>query len=89
MGCCRTKLEEKETEDEEVVEAKTLERDKGFNGPMERRHCRDIFWLILFIVFCIGMAAIAALSFDAGEPKMLLYGVDSWGNICGEVSGSP
>lgn len=84
MGCCKTKLDEKESEDQEVVEAKTLERDKGFSGPIDRRHCRDIIWFIIFILFCAGMLAIASISFDQGQPKMLLYGVDSWGNICGE-----
>eukprot|EP01112_Ceratiomyxa_fruticulosa_P004281 TRINITY_DN1474_c0_g5_i1.p1 TRINITY_DN1474_c0_g5~~TRINITY_DN1474_c0_g5_i1.p1 ORF type:complete len:633 (+),score=82.74 TRINITY_DN1474_c0_g5_i1:275-2173(+) len=49
----------------------------------EYRKCRDIFFLILFILFCGGMGLIAYFAILNGNPYMLIYGVDDQGNICG------
>lgn len=48
------------------------------------RKCTDIGFLALFVAFLIGLFAIAGWALDNGEPTRLLYGADSWGNICGE-----
>ena len=52
------------------------EEDKGLSGPTGDRECRDIIWLLLFIVFWAGMLIIAGFAFANGEPKRLIYGTD-------------
>jgi hypothetical protein len=53
------------------------------------RNCTDVFWLVLFVVFWAGMVAIAYLSLTQGTPDRLIYGTDSWGNICGRDNPVP
>eukprot|EP01137_Pigoraptor_chileana_P004835 Opistho-2@47043 len=53
-------------------------------GPIQNRRCRDIPMLIIFLAFWCGMAYIAGQSFHMGDPARLLYGYDSYGNICGK-----
>eukprot|EP00049_Salpingoeca_infusionum_P001624 m.49727 g.49727 ORF g.49727 m.49727 type:complete len:652 (+) comp11116_c0_seq1:100-2055(+) len=54
-------------------------------SPMGIKHrCTDVFWLLLFFLFWAGMGAIAYLSIRDGEPERLVYGDDSYGNICGQ-----
>eukprot|EP01137_Pigoraptor_chileana_P008442 Opistho-2@55293 len=47
------------------------------------RSCRDVFFLLLYVAFWIGMLVIAGFAFTKGNPARLLYGVDSRGNLCG------
>jgi len=54
----------------------------GLN-PIPPRKCRDVFWLILFVLFWIGMFVIAGFSFKYGNMDRLRYGSDSFGNLCG------
>ncbi|CAJ1052265.1 choline transporter-like protein 1 [Xyrichtys novacula] len=51
--------------------------------PLEERSCTDIPWLILFILFCIGMACICGFPIATGGASRLLSGYDSYGNTCG------
>ncbi|XP_060093090.1 choline transporter-like protein 1 isoform X2 [Heteronotia binoei] len=51
--------------------------------PLEDRSCTDIPWLLLFIVFCIGMGLICGFSIATGAAARLTSGYDSYGNICG------
>lgn len=83
MGCCYCNREEEDPEVQEVHE--TLKRNKNeLKGPLkEGRRVRDVFFLILFIVFCCGLAVIAWRSFHTGNPLRIIYGTDSFGNICG------
>eukprot|EP00042_Codosiga_hollandica_P038302 m.310639 g.310639 ORF g.310639 m.310639 type:complete len:659 (+) comp55355_c0_seq1:221-2197(+) len=57
------------------------------------RSCRDVLWIFVFAIFWLGMYLLAAFAFSNGNPKRLLYGVDSFGNICGQnnapVTGAP
>ncbi len=51
-------------------------------GPQQTRKVKDIFFLILFIAFWIGMIVIAVFSLKYGDINRLLYGTDSSGNLC-------
>eukprot|EP00041_Stephanoeca_diplocostata_P023897 m.596274 g.596274 ORF g.596274 m.596274 type:complete len:156 (-) comp22408_c0_seq6:2004-2471(-) len=52
-------------------------------APDPPRGCTDILFSIIFVLFCIGIAAISGWSVDNGEPLRLVNGADSFGNICG------
>eukprot|EP00035_Acanthoeca_spectabilis_P010306 m.182689 g.182689 ORF g.182689 m.182689 type:complete len:111 (-) comp14980_c0_seq2:7168-7500(-) len=61
-------------------------KDLDFVAPGGRkRRCTDIIFLGLFIVFLIGLFYTISWSLQYGEPNRLLYGADSYGNICGGV----
>ncbi len=53
------------------------------NGPIKRRWITDVFFGILFFIFCIGMLVVAGYGFYLGNPLMLLIGWDSDQNGCG------
>lgn len=55
------------------------------NGPkaFRSRGCTDVFCLLLFIIFWIGMVYIGYLAVTVGEPYSVLYGKDYLGNRCG------
>eukprot|EP01135_Chromosphaera_perkinsii_P005675 Nk52_evm7s358 gene=Nk52_evmTU7s358 len=58
--------------------------DPQWTGPVEKRQCKDVFFLILFVVFgVIGMGVIAGYGFMHGDPLRLVLPQDSYGNICG------
>ncbi|KAG7225856.1 hypothetical protein INR49_014379 [Caranx melampygus] len=52
-------------------------------SPLEDRSCTDIPWLLLFILFCIGMACICGYPIATGAASRLVSGYDSYGNTCG------
>ncbi|KAL4640247.1 choline transporter-like protein 1 [Arapaima gigas] len=52
--------------------------------PLEQRSCTDIPWLILFILFCIGMGFICGFAIATGAASRLVSGYDSYGNTCGQ-----
>ncbi|NXT61866.1 CTL1 protein, partial [Chaetops frenatus] len=52
--------------------------------PLEDHSCTDVPWLLLFILFCIGMGFICGFSIATGAAARLLLGYDSYGNICGQ-----
>ncbi|XP_006007447.1 choline transporter-like protein 1 isoform X1 [Latimeria chalumnae] len=51
--------------------------------PLEDHSCTDIPWLLIFILFCVGMGLICGFSIVSGAASRLIYGYDSYGNICG------
>uniref|UniRef100_A0A336MF94 Choline transporter-like protein n=1 Tax=Culicoides sonorensis TaxID=179676 RepID=A0A336MF94_CULSO len=51
--------------------------------PLQVKGCTDTFWLVVFILFALGMAVIAVFSFVYGNPLRLINGYDSFGNTCG------
>lgn len=51
--------------------------------PLEDRSCTDIPWLIIFTLFCIGMACICGFTLATGAASRLVSGYDSYGNTCG------
>ncbi|XP_032941213.1 long-chain fatty acid transport protein 6 isoform X3 [Catharus ustulatus] len=52
--------------------------------PLEDHSCTDVPWLLLFILFCVGMGFICGFSIATGATARLLSGYDSYGNICGQ-----
>jgi solute carrier family 44 protein 1 (choline transporter-like protein) len=70
MGCCGDDSDD--------------DKKKELKGPIEDRSCTDIIFFVLFIVFWVGMFIIAGIAIDKGDPHRLIYGVDSWGNVCGK-----
>jgi len=61
-----------------------IEQDrKGNNGPIPKRKVNDVIFLILFLIFWVGMFIIAGFSFKYGNLNRLKYGTDSYGNLCG------
>ncbi|XP_067886787.1 choline transporter-like protein 1 [Heterodontus francisci] len=52
--------------------------------PLEQRSCTDILWLLILILFCIGMAIICGFAIASGAVQRLVFGYDSYGNICGQ-----
>ncbi|KAM9329631.1 choline transporter-like protein 1 [Gastrophryne carolinensis] len=52
--------------------------------PLEEHSCTDIPWLILFVLFCIGMGFICGFSIATGAASRLISGYDSYGNVCGQ-----
>ncbi|KAM5294661.1 choline transporter-like protein 3 isoform 2-T2 [Glossophaga mutica] len=61
--------------------------------PQIYRKCTDTPWLLLFFLFWTGLAFITGYSVVAGAPGGLLFGRDSFGNVCGKrnppVEGAP
>eukprot|EP00762_Andalucia_godoyi_P006425 ANDGO_02906.mRNA.1 Choline transporter-like protein 2 len=52
-------------------------------GPVTDRRCTDIFFLLLFIAFWIGMIVVASISLAQGDPRRLYKPTDVYGNFCG------
>ncbi|KAJ1218310.1 hypothetical protein NDU88_005893 [Pleurodeles waltl] len=52
--------------------------------PLEEHSCTDLPWLLLFILFCVGMGFICGFSIATGAASRLVSGYDSYGNICGQ-----
>ncbi|RKP18287.1 DUF580-domain-containing protein, partial [Rozella allomycis CSF55] len=53
------------------------------DGPIHHRRCRDIFFLIVFLIFWGGMGFVAYFAWQFGSADSIKYGSDSLGNICG------
>ncbi|XP_043783151.1 choline transporter-like protein 1 isoform X3 [Cervus elaphus] len=71
MGCCSSA-------------SSAAQSSKREWKPLEDRSCTDIPWLLLFILFCIGMGFICGFSVATGAAARLVSGYDSYGNICGQ-----
>ncbi|XP_039084380.1 choline transporter-like protein 3 isoform X3 [Hyaena hyaena] len=61
--------------------------------PQIYRKCTDTTWLFLFFLFWTGLLFILGYSVVAGATGRLLFGYDSFGNVCGKknspVEGAP
>ncbi|KAM8931100.1 choline transporter-like protein 3 isoform 2-T2 [Pelodytes ibericus] len=51
--------------------------------PLIYRKCTDIPWLVIFFLFWSGLMFIAGYALTAGAAERLVFGYDSYGNICG------
>ncbi|XP_077982076.1 choline transporter-like protein 1 isoform X2 [Glandiceps talaboti] len=51
-------------------------------SALGQRQCTDCTCVIIFILFWCGMIFIAAYAFTTGNVERLVYGYDSYGNIC-------
>lgn len=45
-----------------------LKYEPSFRGPLGKRDIRDLGWLVLFILFWVGMFVIAYLGVERGNP---------------------
>ena len=62
----------------------TASKEEGKNRlEAEERRCKDLLFLLLFVIFWGGMIYIAAFGFTHGKAARLLYGLDSHGYTCG------
>ncbi|XP_018615236.1 choline transporter-like protein 1 isoform X2 [Scleropages formosus] len=59
------------------------ERTKREWKPLEDRSCTDVAWLLIFLVFCVGMGSICGYTVVTGAAGRLIFGYDSYGNTCG------
>mmetsp|Transcript_33273 Transcript_33273/g.83821 ORF Transcript_33273/g.83821 Transcript_33273/m.83821 type:complete len:809 (+) Transcript_33273:563-2989(+) len=74
MGCCGGGAEVSPAEGGEFV------------TPFTNRKCRDVFWLLCFLLFWGGMLFVGGYAIMFGNANKLLYGIDAMGNICGSVN---
>ncbi|MEE6495730.1 hypothetical protein FKM82_002128 [Ascaphus truei] len=51
--------------------------------PLLYRKCTDIPWLVLFFLFWSGLMFITGYALTAGAAERLVFGYDSYGNVCG------
>ena len=70
MGCCLGKEKDK------------LDESSGWDVKTTRS-CTDVFCLVLFILYVGAMGALSVYGVYTGGAERLLYGMDSFGNICG------
>lgn len=47
------------------------------------RRCTDVPWLAVFFLFCCGLVFISGYALTAGAAERLVFGYDSYGNVCG------
>ncbi|XP_071983622.1 choline transporter-like protein 3 [Engystomops pustulosus] len=47
------------------------------------RKCTDIPWLVVFFLFFCGLVFISGYALMAGAAERLIFGYDSYGNVCG------
>jgi hypothetical protein len=52
-------------------------------GIATKRRCRDVWCLLLFLVYWAGMFVVATAGFKYGDPKLLVIPKDYLGNFCG------
>ncbi|VDI13387.1 solute carrier family 44 (choline transporter-like protein), member 2/4/5 [Mytilus galloprovincialis] len=60
-----------------------LKYDPNFKGPIKNRSCTDIICCLLFLIFIGGLVVVAIFAFKYGDPKLLLYPVNSNNELCG------
>ncbi|KAL4674740.1 hypothetical protein H8959_018674 [Pygathrix nigripes] len=77
---------------EYLVSAEGAPRQREWR-PQIYRKCTDTAWLFLFFLFWTGLVFIMGYSVVAGATGRLLFGYDSFGNVCGKknspVEGAP
>ena len=60
-----------------------FEIPNDFDGPIEERHCTDIFCSILLVATWIAMTVVGYYVWTIGDYRLVLYPMDYDGNICG------
>ncbi|KAI8472764.1 MAG: plasma-membrane choline transporter-domain-containing protein [Monoraphidium minutum] len=50
---------------------------------VEDRKCRDVLFLLAFAAYWAGMFVVAGIAFKEGDPRRLVYALDSRGLLCG------
>jgi len=57
--------------------------------PERKKHPRDLPFLILFALMLVGMLYLGSFSIQKGDVGRYIFGVDSWGNVCGREVNTP
>ena len=83
FGSKKKDLEEKEGGAKEEKSASRMWIEENQFQTDDKRKCRDVLFLILFLAMWMGMFVIAGVSVGKGEPKKLFYGSDHAGRQCG------
>ncbi|XP_076330803.1 choline transporter-like protein 1 [Tachypleus tridentatus] len=81
MGCCGAATR---VHSSQVNGRRILPDLENFEGPIRDRQCSDVIFLLLFAAFCGFLAYVLATAGGKGEPDRLLFGCDSYGNVCGK-----
>ncbi|XP_048772751.2 choline transporter-like protein 2 isoform X2 [Ostrea edulis] len=68
---------------EDTKYGKPLTYDKNFKGPIKDRSCTDIICCLLFVIFIAGLVVVAFFAFKYGDPRLLIYPVNSNNELCG------
>ncbi|KAJ3216661.1 hypothetical protein HDU67_009189 [Dinochytrium kinnereticum] len=63
--------------------SKVPEYDAKVVGPIDKRRCHDLVFLIIFIAFWVGMVIVAQTAIKFGDPNKIIQPRDTWGNYCG------
>lgn len=61
-----------------------LRGDETFTGPVKKRRCTDIGFLIIFIVINLGLVYLSFVVINEGAPERLSRGYDFRGEVCGQ-----
>ncbi|KAK3576036.1 hypothetical protein CHS0354_005192 [Potamilus streckersoni] len=62
---------------------KPLQFDPNFRGPIKNRSCTDVLCCLIFIIFVLGLGVVGYFGFTYGDPRLLLYPVNSEKELCG------
>ncbi|KAH6925046.1 hypothetical protein HPB50_027404 [Hyalomma asiaticum] len=53
------------------------------SAPLKARGCTDLPWLFALAAFLGAAVFVASFALALGDPRRLIYGCDSFGNVCG------
>jgi len=74
------------TPDKPEEGSEKLKATADFAGPVEKRSCTDVLFLLLIIAAWVAMTGVGIDSIEQGDPRILVNGIDYAGNICGYTS---
>ena len=80
----KAKKQKKEGRYSQVVLYEDDPRHSAFMGSSERK-CTNVSFLLLLLLWWLGMVIIASIGFISGEPERLLFAVSHNGVVCGTV----
>ena len=66
------------------IEVKAGAMENVDNPIKEKRKMRDVLFLIIFYAFFVSLLILASIGFIEGDPKVLFFGLDYRGSVCGE-----
>ncbi|XP_068084126.1 choline transporter-like protein 1 [Anabrus simplex] len=89
MGCCASTGDRVQPMDETDAQLHNISRDSDYQGPVKKRGCTDIFFLLIFIAFLVGLGYLVIYSIYKGDIYRVLNGYDSYGNVCGKANKLP
>jgi len=61
-----------------------LRGDAEFTGPVSKRKCTDVLFLIIFIILNLGLSYVSYYVINEGAPERLSRGYDFRAEVCGQ-----